>query len=134
MKKLFAVALILCLLIPAAVAEAPVDVKNLSDDELKALYKDVKAELMERELWDGTTLPAGIYIAGKGLPEGTYELTALSRGQVRVFKDYDSFTENRLGQWVQLQPGDKYTLALYGETCYFIMFNSTVHTFLDLDW
>ena len=134
MKKLIAVVLILCLLIPAAVAEAP-DVKSLSDDDVKALYKDVKAELMERKLWDESVLPAGVYVAGMGLPEGTYECTATSSGQVVIYPDYKTFAENGyMIDWMRIEPGEKFTLSLYGEVCYLIKFNSIVRPFVGLDW
>lgn len=134
MKKLLAVALMICLLLPCAVAEAPVDVKSLSDAELKALYKDVKAELMERKLWDESVLPAGMYQAGKGLPEGSYECTLLNNGMVYIYKDYNSFLNDDHLDWISMKSGQKFTMSLYGDVVYLIEFNSTVRPFVGLSW
>jgi len=134
MKKLFAVALILCLLIPAAVAEAPVDVKNLSDAELKALYKDVKAELMERKLWDASTLPAGLYQAGKGLPEGVYECIAIKETRIVMYSNTKKFNEGTNCGFYTVQEGDSFIISLYDEIIYKVDSMCKVRPFLGLDW
>jgi hypothetical protein len=134
MKKLLSVVLMLCLLIPAAIAEAPVDVKSLTNDELKALYVDVKTELMERKLWDSAKLPDGVYMAGKGLPEGTYECTLTTSGIYKIFKDYDSFISDNYLEWGKLYEGEMFTMSLYGDLVYFVSFNSIVKPFIGPSW
>ena len=132
MKKLLAVILLLCMLMPCAVAE---DVTAMSDDALKALYIAVKEELMARKLWDEATLPAGVYVAGKGLPEGTYECTATSNGLVKIYKNYDDFAKDEVCiDWFSVDEGEKFTMTLYGDICYFVKFNSTVRPFTGLSW
>lgn len=134
MKKLLSALLVLCLLIPAAIAEAPVDVKSMSDAELKALYKDVKTELMDRKLWDSSTLPAGVYQAGKGLPEGSYECTLLNGGMVYIYKSYQSFLNDDNIDWISMKEGQMFTMNLYGEVVYLLEFNSIVRPFVGFSW
>ena len=134
MKKLLAVALILCLLIPCAVAEAPVDVKNLSDAELKALYKDVKAELMERKLWDSATLPAGTYYKNKPLPEGTYECTMKSSGYIWIYKTYNEYLQDGDYKLLYLKEGQMFNLYLYDDVVYVLASDAIVRPFVGLDW
>lgn len=134
MKKLLAIALILGLLLPYAVAEAPVDVKNLSDAELKSLYVSVKEELMERKLWEESTLPAGVYQAGKALPEGAYECTLKTDGYVWIYKDYEHFLDDKANTWISMEKGQKFTLSLYGDVVYLLKFDSIVRPFVGFDW
>ena len=132
MKRLFACLLILCLFATAAIAE---DVSSMTDDDLKALYKTVKEELMNRKLWDESTLPAGVYMAGKGLPEGTYECTLKDDGVAIAWRDYDSYLmhKNRVS-YIILDEGDMFTLSLYGSVVWELEFNSTVRPFVGLSW
>lgn len=134
MKKMIAVVLMLCLLIPAAVAEAP-DVKSLSDDELKALYKDVKAELMERKLWDSSVLPMGLYRAGIDLPEGVYECVPLKSGYFELFDSYETFIEKNSGlRTLYFKENEVFTMSLIGNVCYFVSENCTVRPYSGLVW
>ena len=134
MKKLFAVVLILCLLIPAAVAKAPVDVKTLSDAELKALYKDVKTELMERKLWDEAKLPAGLYQAGKGLPEGAYECVAIKETRVVMYSNSNKFNEGTNCGFFTVDEGESFIMTLYDEIVYKVDSMCNVRPFVGLDW
>jgi hypothetical protein len=127
------VVLLLCLLIPAAVAEAP-DVKNMADAELKALYKDVKAELMERKLWDESVLPAGMYQAGTNLPEGTYECIPKEKTRVVIYKNMEYYLKNANNQHFYPEEGESFTMALYGDIIYFIEDECIVRPFVGLDW
>lgn len=133
MKKLFAVALLICLLLPCAIAEAPVDVKNLSDDELKALYSSVKEEITNRKLFDVGTLPAGVYQAGVDLPEGKYECTVIGDGgTVEAFRNYESYLEGEAGDeifWDVLDEGESFVMNLRGDVVYEIGFTSEVRFF-----
>lgn len=135
MKKLLSVVLILCLLIPAAIAEAPVDVKSLTDDELKALYKDVKAELMERKLWDSSIIPAGLYQAGKSIPEGLYECVSKKDSTyVYVYTSYEKFLKNDWSKKMTPDEGESFTISLYGDVCYFIDEECTIRPFTGFSW
>ena len=135
MKKLLSVLLVLCFLIPSAVAEAPVDVKALSDDELKSLYKEAKKELINRQLWDEAVLPAGVYQAGKGLPEGTYVCKITSKsGIYNIYKNYDDFQENKYIEWGKLYEGESFLLSLYGETVYYVSFTGSLSPYNGLSW
>ena len=134
MKKALAILMTICLLIPCAIAEAPVNVKSLSDAELKALYVSVKEELMERKLWDSARLPTGVYQAGKGLPEGTYECTVRDYGTVTIYKDWQSFLDDKHNDWWTVKEGSMFTMALYGEVVYMLSFDSDVRPFVGLSW
>ena len=135
MKKLLAVALILAMLIPCAVAEAPVDVKSLPDDDLKALYMSVKQELMERKLWDTSVLPAGVYQAGTNLPEGTYECTVRGKDTfVVIHKNMEQFIKGTNINFYRLQEGESFVMSLYGEIVYDINKECTVRPFVGLNW
>jgi hypothetical protein len=134
MKKLLAVALVLCLLVPCAVAEAPVDVKSMSDAELKSLYISVKEELMERKLWDTSILPAGVYQAGKGLPEGTYECIAKSDTRVVIYKNMEKYYSGTNIGYFYPEEGQSFTLTLYDEIVYFVNSECIVRPFTGLDW
>ncbi len=134
MKKILTITLILALLIPLAVAEAPVDVKALSDTELKSIYVAVKEELMERKLWEESTLPAGVYQAGKALPEGAYECILKNDGRVIIYQDYEHFLNDRINNFLDLEKGQEFTLSLYGDVVYYLTFNSTVRPFIGPMW
>ena len=134
MKKLLSFLLVLCLMIPTAIAEAPVDVKSLSDAELKALYKDVKTELMDRKLWEASTLPAGIYQAGRGLPEGTYECIAIKKTHVVMYSNTKKFNEGTNIGFFTADVGETFTMALYDEIIYKVEAMCNVRPFVGLDW
>lgn len=134
MKKLLAVALVLCLMIPYAVAEAPVDVKSLSDAELKALYVSAKQELMERKLWDTSILPAGVYQAGKNLPEGSYECKVKGSTFITIHRDMEQFLKGSNINYYHLQDGESFVMALYGDIVYDISKECIVKPFVGVDW
>ena len=134
MKRLIAVILAVALLIPCAVAEAPVNVHDLSDADLKALYAEVKQELMDRKLWDSAVLPAGFYQAGKNLPEGTYECVASKRDAVYVYANYDNFLKDYKIDYFYPNEGESFVVSLYGDVCYFVKMECTVRPFVGLSW
>lgn len=140
MKKLLAVVLVLCLLVPCAFAEAPVDVKSMSDAELKSLYISVKEELMERKLWDTSILPAGIYIGGVTLPEGYYELTLNDSDIVAAWKSYEDYKQDTINNvnnvvfYQYLKKGTKITMSLVDGMVWRIPCDCVVRPFTGLDW
>jgi hypothetical protein len=134
MKKLLAVALVLCLLVTCAVAEAPVDVKKLSDAELKSLYISVKEELMSRKLWEESTLPAGIYRVNKPLPEGAYECTMKDDGYIWIYRNYDEYANDGVCKLLYLKKGQMFTLSLYDDVVYILASDAIVRPFVGFDW
>lgn len=134
MKRIAAFVAAILLLFSYAISESTIDIKALTDAELKTLYISVKDELMERKLWESSTLPAGMYQAGKGLPEGTYECTAKSYGMIFIYKDYQSFLDDKNNNWFIVNEGDMFTLALYGDVVYYVEVNSIVRPFVGLSW
>lgn len=75
MKKLIAVALMLCLLIPAAVAE-DIDLSKLSFSELAMLRNLCQMEMMKRDEWQSVTVPVGVWKIGEDIPAGHWNITA----------------------------------------------------------
>jgi len=75
MKKLLAVALVLCLLVPCAIAES-VDLSGLSFVELAALRDRCQKEMMKRDEWQKVTVPVGVWEIGKDIPAGHWNITA----------------------------------------------------------
>ena len=135
MKKLLAVALILCLLIPYAVAETPVDVTAMSDADLKALYVSIKEELITRKLWEKAVLPAGVYVGGRDLPEGTYECVIKNEGFVIMYENYETFiTSNMNIGYMWLDAGESFIMSLYDGIVYSIDEECTVRPFVGFDW
>ncbi len=136
MKKLFTLVLILCLVLPCAFAE---NVKDLTDEELKALYIEVKAELMERKLWDTGILPAGIYVGGMNLPEGNYELTVNSDCIVAAWNSFEECQQDS-GALMNciygafLEAGSVLTMTLTNGMCWSIQSDSIVRPFTGIVW
>ena len=73
MKKLLAVALVLCLLAPFAVAEE-MDLSELSFAELTALLHRIQAEMITRSEWKGVEVPIGCWRIGTDIPAGSYSI------------------------------------------------------------
>ena len=137
MKKLLAVALVLCLLVPCAVAEAPVDVKSMSDADLKALYIAVAREVTERKIWEESILPAGIYRVEKPLPEGTYSCimkTTKDIGFVWIYRNNEDYKNNNKPSLLSLKNGEEFTLSLFDDVVYVIDSPAIVRPFVGFDW
>ena len=134
MKRVLALILAALFLMPSALAVPPTDVSKMSDAALKELYLTVKEELMARKLWDESILPSGLYQAGKGLPEGTYECTARKKGLVIIYKDWQHFSDDKSITWWTVEEGEMFVLSLYGEIVYRLPFDSVVKPFTGLSW
>lgn len=132
MKRLLAFVIALCLLMPLATAE---DVPSMSDADLKALYKSVKQELMDRKLWDASILPAGVYQAGLNLPEGVYEcISSEDKNAVYIYASYDDFLKDDFFEYFYPNEGNAFVIVLKGEVCYYVKKPCTVRPFVGLDW
>ena len=131
MKKLFAVLLVLCLLMPCAFADS---LRNLSDEELADLLVDVKEEMIRRKMLNGEELPAGVYYIGMGMKEGTYICTSTyGGGAALIYKSFESFLNGE--EYVSrawITSGHSYQMALYGDVCYVLEFPSVVVSFEDV--
>ena len=75
MKKLLAVSLVLCLLVPCAYAES-IDLSALSFSDLAALRDRCQFEMMKRDEWQEVTVPVGVWEIGKDIPAGHWSITA----------------------------------------------------------
>ncbi|MBO4704991.1 MAG: hypothetical protein J5647_04560 [Spirochaetaceae bacterium] len=133
MKKLLL--LIIAILI-CGYAFTETNVNDMSNDELKSLYKSVKQELINRKLWDKSTLPAGVYISGESLPEGSYECIVLyDYTGILSYKTYDDFANNKSYVSIyQLNEGDVFLLTLKGNMCWDIRKPVIVRPFVGMDW
>lgn len=78
MKKLLAVALVLCLLVPCAVAES-IDLSGLSFDDLRILQQRIAQEMVTRPEWKGTKVPKGVWVVGEDIPAGYYAIELQDR-------------------------------------------------------
>lgn len=108
-KTVFIVVLVLLVLtIPALAQES--EVKSLSNEQLKALYEIVKAEMSLRGLDKiELTLAAGKYIIGKDIPAGNYTITctstegeSLGSAYGSLGSAYDSLTGSENNAWSSL--------------------------------
>lgn len=136
MKKLLVFVLTLCLLMPLASAEG---VSFMPDADLKALYKSVKEELMNRKLWDTSILPAGIYIGGVNLPEGYYELTLNDSDIIAAWNSYEDFKEDahdakKTVFYQYTRKGSMITMSLIDGMCWRIPCDAIVRPFVGFDW
>ena len=134
MKRLIAVFLAVALLIPYAIAEAPVNVRDLSDSELKALYTEVKEELMERKLWESAVLPAGVYQIGRNMPEGSYECVSRGSGTVFVYSNFENYLADKRMYYFFVSEGESFVMTLYENICYCTTKEATVRPFTGLSW
>lgn len=135
MKRVFALILALML---CSVALAEVDVKGMTDEELKQAYKDVMAELTERRIWEESTLPAGMYVGGVNMPEGSYTLTMKKFGTVRAWSSIDKFvsSEDQFGYTFSdvYDEGEQFTIMLTNGICWVIEAETTIHPFMGPEW
>ena len=132
MKRLLTFLLVLILLIPASLAE---NVSAMSDADLKALYKSIKEELMNRKLWEESTLPAGVYQAGLNLPEGTYHCKSSEKNNsVILFANYEDFLNNKYFEYFYPNDGDEFVMTLKGTVCYYVKKPCIVMPFLGFNW
>lgn len=72
MKKLLSVLLILCLVIPSAIAE--IDLSGLTFSELVELRDKCLTEMTKRDEWQEVTVPTGVWEIGKDIPAGHWDI------------------------------------------------------------
>lgn len=83
MKKLLSILLLVCLLIPAAVAE-DIDLSKLSFDELASLRDRCQMEMLSRSEWKEVQVPQGIWQVGKDIPAGDWIIKCADVGRTNV--------------------------------------------------
>ena len=79
MKKLLCVLLIVCFLPVFALSE---DLSSMSYDELIDLHRQLVKEIMSRPEWKEVEVPAGKWIIGEDIPEGSYSVTPVKNSSV----------------------------------------------------
>lgn len=95
-RKCVAVAAVGAMLAVPVAAEAP-GVHDLTDDELKALYMDVKNEMAERGLFESVIVPAGEFVGGVDLPVGKFVFASLdSQAYMQCYSSKETYTEDKL--------------------------------------
>lgn len=121
MKKLFCVLVAVCL-IPVCVCA---EYAGKTDDELKADFKTIVAELVTRGIWVSDTIPAGLYIVGQSIPAGTYEFTPVEYDTVSIYPTVEDMATgyNRI-LYLIFDENETFTLTLsegmvvnLGSTC-----------------
>lgn len=74
MKKLLILFLLLVLLAGSAAAD-PIDLSDMSFDELVALRDQLNLAIWNSQEWQEVTVPAGVYRIGKDIPAGHWSVT-----------------------------------------------------------
>ena len=85
MKKILAVVLALAMLLacaPAAFAE--IDLSALSFEELRDLREKVQLEMFARQEWQAVQVPQGLYLGGRDIPVGQWNVKALEGNRTTV--------------------------------------------------
>ena len=103
MKRLIALLIALCLLIPM-LALAQADLKGMTDDQLIQLYNGLVSELFTRG--KSATIPVGIYKVGTHIPAGDYSIEAgksMMGSWTEVDNEGESYGSSH--QLYMLQPG-----------------------------
>lgn len=132
MKKILAVTLILALLMPFAFAE---DVKAMSDDELKALYISIQAELLSRGLVKEATLPAGIYTSENGIPEGKYLITSKRGVTIALYSSYEAYlNKERAIDSFYVWTDDHITIDIKSGIYYYFDKETIIARYVGLNW
>ena len=72
MKRFIVILLALSLLFVSASAE---DLAALSVDQLRELVRLANAEIVSRQEWTGTDVPAGQWVVGEDIPAGNYSIS-----------------------------------------------------------
>ncbi len=75
MKRFLAI-LVLVLLVVSSAAAEDIDLSGLSFDQLVQLQSRITMEMMQRDEWQEVTVPAGVYMVGRDIPAGKWEVTA----------------------------------------------------------
>ena len=69
----------------------------MSYDELKALQAQISAEIVTRPEWKEVTVPAGDWIVGEDIPEGTYSIRPVNASKyINIFvwgAEKDNYTK-----------------------------------------
>lgn len=76
MKRVFMILLVLALLFVSASAE---DLASLSVDQLRQLVLQVNAEIVSRQEWSGSDVPAGFWVVGQDIPAGVYSISVADK-------------------------------------------------------
>ena len=128
MKRMLIVALIVCLIFPACCAAS--DLTGMTDEELKAEFSAVVAELVSRGIWISDTIPAGLYIVGQSIPAGSYELTPLTNDTIEIFPTLEdmSSNHNRL-MYLVFEENETFTLTLSDGMAFNLQSTCTIKPF-----
>lgn len=74
-----------------------IDISSLSDDDLLAMNESIDREIEARGLSELSVLPAGVYVAGEDIEEGSYRLVGKdSQVTILIFtrEAYNAYVEN----------------------------------------
>lgn len=82
MKK--TVMFVLVLVLISSAAFATVDLSGLTFEELLVLQKQVQLAMMETDVWQEVTVPAGLYEIGVDIPAGHWTISNKGQSMVMV--------------------------------------------------
>ena len=102
MKRFLALILLLCIWCGACIAEEPaLQVSDMTFAEIQTALDTYNLKLWETGNWSSVIVPTGIYIVGKDIPAGTYEVqTAYSSNKSSIYlwpeddEIYNYFSDN----------------------------------------
>ena len=88
MKKLLILFLLLVLLAGSAAAD-PIDLSDMSFDELVALRDQLNLAIWNSQEWQEVTVPAGVYRIGKDIPAGHWTIRVVGQNSFVLVSYFD---------------------------------------------
>ena len=73
MKRFLAILVLVFMVVSSAYAE-DIDLSGLSFDQLVQLQTRITMEMMQRDEWQEVTVPEGIYLVGRDIPAGKWNV------------------------------------------------------------
>lgn len=117
--KRFLVILVLVLLVVSSAAAEDIDLSGLSFDQLVQLQTRITMELMQRDEWQEVTVPAGIYLVGRDIPAGKWNIKSsdpkysfMMTWSKTLGADKNSLERDDVYNYHAVHNGDAYALEL----------------------
>lgn len=96
MKRLFSL-LLTALLLAGSAAADPIDLSGMSFDELVALRDQLNLAIWNSQEWQEVTIPAGIWIVGKDIPVGHWNIKVASETDYQFITYFNHLDSVGLG-------------------------------------
>lgn len=118
MKKLVSILVLVFLVVSSAAAE-DIDLSGLSFDQLVQLQSRITMEIMQRDEWQEVTVPAGIYLVGRDIPAGKWNIKSsdpkysfMMTWSKTLGADKNSLERDDVYNYHAVHNGDTYALEL----------------------